>query len=177
MQPYPNYYPMNNYNQYSPMANAQQRLAQMEQQYPQFAQQGQYQPQPQIQMQFNHPQGIIGRAVNDFSEITANDVPMDGRSAVFPKNDMSEIQVRTWGNDGKIITTSYKPILDTKNSNIDISSFESEKLKIGLSDEVRETFIKLFDELESKMFKLEQSLTKSLTKTSTSRSKKEAEPE
>ena len=73
------------------------------------------------------PQGIIGRSVNDFSEITANDVPMDGRSAVFPKNDMSEIQVRTWGNDGKIIATSYKPILEHQNQMADISILESEK--------------------------------------------------
>ena len=120
------------------------------------------------------PQGIIGRAVNDFSEITANDVPMDGRSAVFPKNDMSEIQVRTWGNDGKIITTSYKPILEHQNQMADISILESEKLKIGLSDDVTDAFMKRFDDIEKR---LDEFVTKSAAKTSTSRVKKEADAE
>ena len=120
------------------------------------------------------PQGIIGRAVNDFSEITANDVPMDGRSAVFPKNDMSEIQVRTWGNDGKIITTSYKPILEHQNQMADISILESEKLKIRLSDDVTAAFMKRFDDIEKR---LDEFAIKSAAKTSTSRTKKEADTE
>ena len=120
------------------------------------------------------PQGIIGRAVNDFSEITANDVPMDGRSAVFPKNDMSEIQVRTWGNDGKIITTSYKPILEHQNQMADISILESEKLKIRLSDDVTAAFMKRFDDIEKR---LDEFAIKSAAKTSTSRVKKEADAE
>ena len=120
------------------------------------------------------PQGIIGRPVNDFSEITANDVPMDGRSAVFPKNDMSEIQVRTWGNDGKIITTSYKPILEHQNQMADISILESEKLKIGLSDDVTAAFMKRFDDIEKR---LDEFAIKSAAKTSTSRTKKEADAE
>ena len=120
------------------------------------------------------PQGIIGRTVNDFSEITANDVPMDGRSAIFPKNDMSEIQVRTWGNDGKIITTSYKPILEHQNQMADISILESEKLKIRLSDDVTAAFMKRFDDIEKR---LDEFVTKSAAKTSTSRVKKEADAE
>ena len=120
------------------------------------------------------PQGIIGRSVNDFSEITANDVPMDGRSAVFPKNDMSEIQVRTWGNDGKIITTSYKPILEHQNQMADISILESEKLKIGLSDDVTAAFMKRFDDIEKR---LDEFAIKSAAKTSTSRVKKETDAE
>ena len=120
------------------------------------------------------PQGIIGRSVNDFSEITANDVPMDGRSAVFPKNDMSEIQVRTWGNDGKIITTSYKPILEHQNQMADISILESEKLKIEISDDVTAAFMKRFDDIEKR---LDDFITKSAAKTSTSRTKKEADAE
>ena len=120
------------------------------------------------------PQGIIGRSVNDFSEITANDVPMDGRSAVFPKNDMSEIQVRTWGNDGKIITTSYKPILEHQNQMADISILESEKLKIRLSDDVTAAFMKRFDDIEKR---LDEFAIKSAAKTSTSRVKKEADAE
>ena len=169
MQTYQNFYSqMSNYGQMMPKPYMD-RMAQL-QQYQQNLQPAQM---PGTYPQ--QPQGIIGRAVNDFSEITANDVPMDGRSAVFPKNDMSEIQVRTWGNDGKIITTSYKPILEHQNQMADsISILESEKLKIGLSDDVTDAFMKRFDDIEKR---LDDFITKSAAKTSTSRTKKEADAE
>ena len=168
MQTYQNFYSqMSNYGQMMPNPYMD-RMAQL-QQYQQNLQPAQM---PGTYPQ--QPQGIIGRAVNDFSEITANDVPMDGRSAIFPKNDMSEIQVRTWGNDGKIITTSYKPILEHQNQMTDISIIESEKLKIGLSDDVTDAFMKRFDDIEKR---LDDFITKSAAKTSTSRTKKEADAE
>ena len=168
MQPYQNFYPqMNNYGQMMPNPYMD-RMAQL-QQYQQNLQPAQM---PGTYPQ--QPQSIIGRAVNDFSEITANDVPMDGRSAIFPKNDMSEIQVRTWGNDGKIITTSYKPILEHQNKVADVSILESEKLKIGLSDDVTDAFMKRFDDIEKR---LDEFVAKSASKTSTSRTKKEADAE
>ena len=168
MQTYQNFYPqMNNYGQMMPNPYMD-RMAQL-QQYQQNLQPAQI---PGAYPQ--QPQGIIGRAVNDFSEITANDVPMDGRSAVFPKNDMSEIQVRTWGNDGKIITTSYKPILEHQNKVADVSILESEKLKIQLSDDVTAAFMKRFDDIEKR---LDEFVAKSAAKTSTSRVKKEADAE
>ena len=161
--------PQMNSNYQMPVPNPyMDRMAQL-QQYQQNLQPGQI---PGTYPQ--QPQGIIGRSVNDFSEITANDVPMDGRSAVFPKNDMSEIQVRTWGNDGKIITTSYKPILEHQNQMADISILESEKLKIGISDDVTAAFMKRFDDIEKR---LDEFAIKSAAKTSTSRTKKEADAE
>lgn len=176
MGPYQNYYPqMNNYNQpYNPMLNAQQRLAQMEQQYPQFAQQGQYQPQMQQTQQFA---GLNGKIVDDFEMITANDVPMDGNGAIFIKKDGSEIQLRNWAANGTIQTTSYKPILAPQNSNADILSSESEKLKIELSDEATEVFMKRFDDIEKRLDDFGISLTKSSTKTTIPKTKKEADSE
>lgn len=91
-------------NGYSPMLSPQQRLMQMEQQYPQFSQQNQFMQQP------NQPQGIVGKIVNDFSELTANDVPMNGSAAFFPKADGSEIQARAWTANGTIQTIVYKPV-------------------------------------------------------------------
>lgn len=93
-------------NGYNPMLSPQQRLMQMEQQYPQYAQQNQFMQQP-IQQQ---PQGIVGKIVNDFSELTANDVPMNGSAAFFPKADGSELQVRSWTANGTIQTVVYKPV-------------------------------------------------------------------
>lgn len=112
MAQYPNYSfqqpQMNPYqNSYQPMQN------------PYLAQIGQYQQNfqpPQIQ-QAQQPQqqsGLVGRVVNDFSEVKADDVPMNGTPAIFIKSDMSEIEVRIWGNDGLIHPTPYKPILEQK---------------------------------------------------------------
>lgn len=93
-------------NGYNPMLSPQQRLMQMEQQYPQYSQQNQFMQQP-VQQQ---PQGIVGKIVNDFSELTANDVPMNGSAAFFPKADGSELQVRSWTANGTIQTVVYRPV-------------------------------------------------------------------
>lgn len=94
-------------NGYNPMLSPQQRLMQMEQQYPQYSQQNQFMQQP---VQQNQPQGIVGKIVNDFSELTANDVPMNGSAAFFPKADGSELQVRSWTANGTIQTVVYRPV-------------------------------------------------------------------
>lgn len=58
----------------------------------------------------NQQQGLIGKVVNDFAEITANDVPMNGNAAFFPKSDGSELQARSWAANGTIQTVVYRPI-------------------------------------------------------------------
>lgn len=125
-----------------------------------MAQLQQYQQNLQMQptqmsgaLQIQQPQGIIGKIVGDFSEITANDVPMNGTSAVFPKNDMSEIQIRTWGADGKIQTISYKPILEqnqTESTNIPQMDFNT------LNEDVkalREDILARLDSIEKSVIK------------------------
>lgn len=97
-------------NGYNPMLSPQQRLMQMEQQYPQFAQQNQYMMPTQMAGATQQPQGIVGKIINDFSELTANDVPMNGSAAFFPKADGSEIQARAWTANGTIQTVVYKPV-------------------------------------------------------------------
>lgn len=166
MQSYQNYFQPQMNNGQMMMNPYMDRMAQL-QQYQQNLQQPQMPMANQQQIQ-----GVIGRFVGDFSEITANDVPMDGRSAIFPKTDMSEIQVRTWGNDGKIVSTSYKPVISDYDSQSSVSSNSKEKLKISLSDEATEVFMKRFDELEKR---LDDFMAKSTAKTTTSRVKKEAD--
>lgn len=53
--------------------------------------------------------GINGRIVQAVENINANEVPMDGSMAFFPKQDMSEIYVKGWNADGTIRTIVYKP--------------------------------------------------------------------
>lgn len=66
------------YNYYNPMANVQQRLMQLEQQYPQFAQQNNYSNIPQ---QSNN---IQGKMVSDFETVKATETPLDGSVSYFP---------------------------------------------------------------------------------------------
>lgn len=42
----------------------------------------------------------------------ANDVPMNGNAAFFPKADGSELQVHSWASDGTIQMVVYKPVAD-----------------------------------------------------------------
>lgn len=79
-----------------------------------------YQNYVQYQPVQTQPQ-ITGKIVDDFNLITANDVPMTGEPAVFIKRDMSCIQLRKWGNDGRIYTSAYNPIqtgLDMQTDNL-----------------------------------------------------------
>ena len=108
-------------------------------------------------------QGIFGKVVQSQDSIVANDVPMNGSVAFFPKSDLSEIYAKQWSADGTISTMVFKPI---QNDNPNKLSQDTEKLKIGLSDEATEVFNKHFDTLFSKIEELEKKIDeKSLTKT------------
>lgn len=171
MQTYPQYYPqMNNYGQqYNPQQSYMDRLAGL-QQYQQTLQ------QPQMagaQMSLpNQPFGLNGKIVDVVDQITANDVPMDGSVAIFPKKDMSEIYLKSWTPNGTIATVVFKPVLEEQQSNSISSTTE---MKIGMDNEVTEAFMQRFDELKTKLEELEHSMSKPITKTTVSRTKKESE--
>lgn len=135
------------YQSYQPAYNPMQNIQRFQQ------------PQQPEQMQ----QGIFGKVVQSQDMIVANDVPMNGSVAFFPKSDLSEIYAKQWSADGTISTMVFKPI---QNDNPNKLSQDTEKLKIGLSDEATEIFNKHFDTLFSKMEELEKKIDeKSLTKT------------
>lgn len=55
------------------------------------------QPQPQqspLQSYQQRPPIIPGRVVTDINEVTPNEIPMDGRVSLFPKNDYSCIYAK-----------------------------------------------------------------------------------
>lgn len=132
------------YNSYYPYQYQQPRYD-LQQNQPLFNQQQSIQPQQQA--------GLSGKVVQAVEQITANDVPMDGSVAVFPKQDMSEIYTKSWNADGTIRTIVYKPYTasqpDMANSSADMS-----KMKMGLSDEATEAFMARFDSLEKKFDEL-----------------------
>lgn len=120
-----------------------------------------YYQQPQMQSyggyqnnsynNFQQPQmNMTSRVVNDFAEITASDIPMDGSQAMFLKKDGSEVQVRFWNANGQIVSTSYKPILEPEKEKVDNVTFDSEKFQ----NDVLEQLTGLFDDRFAKLEKM-----------------------
>lgn len=162
MQPYVNpYYLQQNqqgYSQYyNPLAQVQNRSIDYQQNIPNNYQQNQI------------VQGINGKIIAEISQITANDVPMDGSVAFFPKQDLSEVYAKSWNADGTIRTVTYKPVLDNEPKNVPT---DTEKLKCELSDEATEGIMSKFDEISDRLGQLEKSL-QTQRKTSQSQRKDE----
>ena len=129
--------------------------------YQQPVQQMQAQQQPvynqmqQVPQQIQQPQ-LIGHIVDGQETIQASDVPMNAPYALFPKNDLSEIYLKSWTANGTIQTIVFKPVQNQQTDNL--PSTQSE-MKIGLSDDATEAFMKRFDELGRKLDELENSMT------------------
>lgn len=105
---------------------------------------------PNIQNASNYqaPVGIAGKYVNDFNEITANDVPMNGMPAVFAKNDRTEIQLREWNPNGQIVTTLYKPYVEVKEPEV------QQAQPFDIKTELIDPIFGRISELEDKIDKL-----------------------
>lgn len=142
-------------------------------------QQQRFQPQEQYQaMQNQQAIGLNGRIVQVVENINANEVPMDGSMAFFPKQDLSEIYVKGWNADGTIKTIVYKPYTAPKDNQTVNSMSNAENAKFTLSDESTQLFLNKFEELSEKIGQLEDRFDKSLgtqRKTSQSQSKKESD--
>lgn len=101
--------PMMN-NNYMPMQNPYADRMNFLQNYQQSLQQPVAGTQMSLANQQPMPQqiaGINGRIVQAVEDINANEVPMDGSMAFFPKQDMSKIYVKGWNADGTIRTIVY----------------------------------------------------------------------
>ena len=130
------------------------------------------QPVQQIPQQQNLQiqAGINGRMVAAVEQIAANDVPMDGSVAFFPKQDLTEIYAKQWGADGSIKTVVYKPYTEPKDNQTVNSMIDVENAKFTLSDESTQLFLNKFEELSEKIGQLEDRFDKSLgTQRKTSR--------
>jgi hypothetical protein len=144
MQPYYNY---NNY--YNPMMNAQQRLMQLEQQYPQFSQQNNYQNVPQQQI------GIQGKIVSDFETVKSTETPLDGSVSYFPLSNGEYIYTKFLNmNTGLSDYAVYKKVTNeeqkqgnTKEEDFNIKEYLDEKFEMlkqellngGLSNNARKS--------------------------------------
>lgn len=163
MQPYQSFYPQMNNNYQMPMQNPyMDRMAQL-QQYQQSLQQ----PIVPTQTPVSNQISALGKMVDSIDVVKATDIPMDGNTYYFPKADGTEVYCKQWLQNGTTRILTFKPVLEDNLNNL---SPDTEKLKIGLSDEVTEVFMKRFDELEKRIDDL-------MPKKATARSKKESEEE
>ena len=112
------------------------------------------QQQPMQMNQQPMPQqiaGINGRIVQAVENINANEVPMDGSVAFFPKQDLTEIYAKSWNADGTIRTLTFKPVLNDKT---DVLSGDTEKLEFDLSEKATEGIMAKLNELSEKIEQL-----------------------
>ena len=163
MQSYPTFYPQMNNNYQMPMQNPyMERVAQL-QQYQQSLQQ----PMLPTQMSGTNQMSALGKMVDSIDVVKATDIPMDGNAYYFPKADGTEVYCKQWLQNGTTRILTFKPVLEDSLNNL---SSDTEKLKIGLSEEFTDVFMKRFDELEKRIDDL-------MPKKTTARAKKESEEE
>lgn len=104
----------------------------------------------------NNINGLPGRMVETFDSITANEVSMNGQPSIFIKNDLSEVMIKAWANDGTIKSAQYVP----KTLEADNAIPGQEKSLVDLSQE----FVDRFEILNERLDNIEKAL---LPKTST----------
>ena len=143
MQTYQNFYsPMSNYGQLMPNPYMD-RMAQL-QQYQQNLQQ----PIVPAQTPVSNQMSALGKMVDSIDVVKATDIPMDGNAYYFPKADGTEVYCKQWLQNGTTRILTFEPIFEDNTNNL---SSDNEKLKIDLSDEVTDVFMKRFDELEKRL--------------------------
>ena len=163
MQQYQAFYPQMNNNYQAPTQNPyMDRMAQL-QQYQQSLQQ----PIVQAQTPVPNQMSALGKMVDSIDVVKATDIPMDGNAYYFPKADGTEVYCKQWLQNGTTRILTFKPVFDDNPNNL---SSDTEKLKIIISDEITEVFMKRFDELEKRIDDL---MPKPTTKTTANRTKKE----
>ena len=113
--------------------------------------------------------GINGRIVQAVENINANEVPMDGSVAFFPKQDLTEIYAKSWNADGTIRTLTFKPVLNDKT---DILSADTEKLEFDLSEKATEGIMAKLNELSEKIEQLSLGAQRKTSRTQNKESEK-----
>ena len=163
MQQYQPFYSQMNNNYQTPTQNPyMERMTQL-QQYQQSLQQ----PLVPTQISGANQMSALGKMVDSIDVVKATDIPMDGNAYYFPKADGTEVYCKQWLQNGTTRILTFKPVFEDDTNNL---SSDTEKLKISISDDVTEAFMKRFDELEKRIDDL---IPKTTTKTATTRTKKE----
>ena len=168
MQAYQNFSQMNNpYTQMNNMYAQPNNPYADRMNFLQNYQQSLQQPIVPTQMSGANQMSALGKMVDSIDVVKATDIPMDGNTYYFPKADGTEVYCKQWLQNGTTRILTFKPAFEDNPNNV---SSDTEKLKISISDEVTEVFMKRFDELEKRIDDL-------MPKKTTARAKKESEEE
>lgn len=111
-----------------------------------------YTPEPYQPQQFVPKPEF--KYVENVSDISANDVPMNGMPSVFIKKDLSEMYVKSWTNNGTIATNIYKKVEEQKPE--DLISKATESIYDELLDKIEDIECRMASRLD----KLEKRLRK-----------------
>lgn len=133
-------YPGYNYGQFNPMLTAQQRLAQMEAQYPQFTQPA----------QGNQPIGFKTIQVSNINEANATPVDMTGNPLFFYNKGKGEIYLKQFNlqDDSAIFQTYRLTQNPTGNESISTGVNMSEKQYMVLNDKLDALYSMLANKTE-----------------------------
>ena len=101
--------------------------------------------------------------------IQASDVPMNMPYALFPKNDLSEIYLKSWNANGTIQTVVFKPM----NNSMVNSMPNGENSNTGANTDATEEIMRRLDELSNQI----QEIGNSIPKPRTVKAKKEGDSE
>lgn len=127
----------------------------------------QYQP---VQQPVQQPVAqLVGKPVDKQESIQASDVPMNMPYALFPKNDLSEIYLKSWNANGTIQTVVFKPINNSMVNPIP----NVENGKIEANTDATEEIMRRLDELSNQI----QEIGNSIPKPRTAKAKKEGDSE
>lgn len=109
---------------------------------------------------------IRGRVISDISQITPNEVPMDGSVSLFPSQDYSCVYAKQWAADGTIKTMKYVPAVETQ--------VVENQQQVNPVDVLRADVMSRLDDIQGMISGLTQVNNVSSTKKTTT-TKKEAE--
>lgn len=124
-----------------------QRLQNLEQQYPQFAQQPQ-QSYPQNPQSYPQPSlGLQGKSVESLDVVRAMDIPLDGSISYFPLTDGSAIITKQLQQDGTSKTIIYKPDLEPQKP-VEQPKFVTEEQVLEMLENEPEAIQELKNELK-----------------------------
>lgn len=101
---------------------------------------------------------LNGRIIDDISNVTANEVSMNGSPSVFIKNDFSEIYLKQWQSDGTIKTMRFMPIQDDSKSKGSGNASEHEKTVYATFNEATD---RILNHIDSKFAELRGEINES----------------
>lgn len=106
-----------------------------------------FQQQPMQQPAMSQPQPIpqmviSGKWVNDLSDISPGDVPMDRGVHIFPKSDYSCIYAKIWDQNGVLQTYKFVPEAPSESNAVTASAPSDEKM-----DRILDSLDKIYDKV------------------------------